>query len=270
MGHEARVIERFQLGFLLTLAARVPGGWVVKGGVNLRLFHGSPRASKDIDFDGYVPLDGLASRVNAVLSGPALSMDLDRAQLRLVDLHPAKMTPTTLRWKPELQDQHRRTFSTKLEFSSRLLLEPQSAVDWMLAHHRQGIVGAQLRNRHSMAVAPSAPHYDAAAAYEQKIAALALRGDTKSRDVFDMNWLLAYDAASCSTAPGRHAAEAAERASELGYEQFTTEVVPFLDEGDVDVYGNRGAWTQMQTRVLEALLGHAPWPPSTDDGKVRG
>lgn len=254
MSTEARVIERFQLAFLLVLSAQMPRGWCVKGGVNLRAFYGSPRASKDVDFDAFITADRAQDRVSKLLRSSSLVGELRRGQIVLVDIHLSKATDTTLRWKPELRFQARYTFRTKLEFSTRNTTESDEQVDWLLRHQRTSTIDEGLRVRHSMAVGPTATHYDPMAAYAQKVVALAQRSVSKARDIFDINWLITNFPADCAAAPAPHAEQAAERAAVLTLDDFRAQVVPFLDEADVAVFGSQAAWEQMQHRVVSDLL----------------
>jgi predicted nucleotidyltransferase component of viral defense system len=257
MSAEAQVIERFQLTFLQHLSAHLPDGWCIKGGVNIRAFYASPRSSKDIDFDAFLRHDRLQERVSKILRSSTFEADLRRTEIELVDLHPSKDTHTTVRWKPELLHQRRLRTNTKLEFSLRGLDESDDEIAWLQAHMRTDSVDEALRLRHSLAVAPTATHYDATAAYEQKVQALALRSDTKARDVFDMNWLLAHHPEACTQAPAKNAQLAAERAVSLGYDDFSAQVVPFLDRDDAAIYGTKRAWDQMLGHVVEDLLARA-------------
>lgn len=255
MNTEARVVERLQLAFLLVLSTQMPRGWCVKGGVNLRAFYGSPRASKDIDFDAFGNADRLRDRVAVLLKSASLVSDLRRAQIVLVDSHLSKATDTTVRWQPELVFQGRYGFRTKLEFSMRAATEGDETGGWLLQHQSTSSIDEALRLRHSMAVAPTATHYDVVAACAQKVAALALRSETKARDIFDLNWLLANYPDRCAAAPAPHAEEAAERAAELTVDDFNAQVVPFIDEADAPAFGTSAAWDQMHHRVIDHLLG---------------
>ena len=71
-------IERFHLIFLRHFASVIsPGTVCLKGGVNLLLFHSSPRLSEDIDFDArVVGVDTLAKNVTRVLGGQPLKAEL--------------------------------------------------------------------------------------------------------------------------------------------------------------------------------------------------
>ena len=90
MSAAAQVIERFQLTFILHLATTMPAGWCVKGGVNIRAFYASPRSSKDIDFDAFIPHDRLSERVTKILRSGPFKGDLRRTEIELVDLHPVE------------------------------------------------------------------------------------------------------------------------------------------------------------------------------------
>jgi Nucleotidyl transferase AbiEii toxin, Type IV TA system len=257
MSAEAQLIERFQLTFIQHLGAGMPDGWSVKGGVNIRAFYASPRSSKDIDFDAFMRHDRLRDRITKILRSKSFQDDLRRTEIELVDLHQAKDTDTTVRWKPELRHQRRMTAHTKLEFSLRPGDESDASIAWLQAHMSTDAVNDALRLRHSLAVAPTATHYDVTAAYQQKVQALALRSETKARDVFDMNWLLARDPEACALAPAKNAQAAAERAIELAYDDFSAQVVPFLDREDAAIYGTKEAWNQMVGHVVQDLLGRA-------------
>jgi hypothetical protein len=62
-------VERFQLVFLKHFAGTIsPGTICLKGGVNLRLYCGSPRLSEDMDFDArIVAKDTLKKNVGKTL-----------------------------------------------------------------------------------------------------------------------------------------------------------------------------------------------------------
>ena len=73
-------VELFHLLFLERFYPRLrePRLVTVKGGANLRFFHGSPRYSEDLDLDAHTIAPGtLARHVEAVLAAPSLLRALE-------------------------------------------------------------------------------------------------------------------------------------------------------------------------------------------------
>ena len=100
----------------------------------------------------------------------------------------------------------------------------------------------------------SLSHYQQTAALEQKIAALALRSETKARDVFDIELLLRlHRVAGSPRLDNTHALDAAARAPEVTYQSFRSEVLPFLDDDVAALYENEATWTSMGDSVNSAL-----------------
>lgn len=66
---DVQVVELFHVAFLDVLSRRLqPDRYVLKGGVNLRYFFGSPRYSEDIDLDSLgVPVFNLEKKVDDLL-----------------------------------------------------------------------------------------------------------------------------------------------------------------------------------------------------------
>lgn len=113
-------IEYFHLLFCrLLLTAQDKSLIALKGGCNLRFFHGSNRYSEDIDFDvEVVSRDTLKKRVDKVLASQALQTMLAARKLKIGGLSAPKQTETVQRWKLAL------TIAgldapTKIEFSRR-------------------------------------------------------------------------------------------------------------------------------------------------------
>jgi predicted nucleotidyltransferase component of viral defense system len=174
---QVQIIEIFHLLFLQTLSARSQEWFVLKGGANIRYFFDSHRYSNDIDLD-FVNKEGwsVEQSVDKVLSGAALTMLLRRERIEVVELSKPKQTEMTRRWKIGLG---RTGFPgppvrTKIEFSQR-----PGASDDVLAERIPDFVVAPYG---IMSIVVR--HYGLTAAIEQKIAALALRSETKARDVF--------------------------------------------------------------------------------------
>jgi len=111
-------VEHFHLVFLKHFANAIsPGTICLKGGVNLRLYQGSPRLSEDMDFDArIVAKETLKKNVNKTLAGQPLLSELAAARITLGKISALKQTDTSQRWKFEVINEEQRT-PTRLEFS---------------------------------------------------------------------------------------------------------------------------------------------------------
>ncbi len=80
-------VEKFHLVFLKHFAPVACAGTIcLKGGVNLRLYHNSPRLSENIDFVARkVGVEILKKNVNKVLTGRPLMMELAASGMDLVE-----------------------------------------------------------------------------------------------------------------------------------------------------------------------------------------
>lgn len=230
---QAQIIETFHLLFLRVLAAGARADWfTLKGGANIRYFFASPRYSNDIelDFAGRKSWN-VADTVASVLSGTAMKQLGRASRIELVDISLAKQTETTLRWKIGLgAPDHQDLIRTRIEFSGR----GDAGDDAEFA-----VVPNEIVQPYGVA-APTVCHYLETAAIDQKIAALALRTETKARDVFDLELLLRRRRALRSDLKGldpAHAGTAAEKALTIPFASFTTEVAPFLEPDMAALYG---------------------------------
>lgn len=165
--NQREAVERFHLVFLRHFATVIsPGTICLKGGVNLRLFHNSPRLSEDIDFDArVVGVDILKKNVNKVLASRPLLTELAAIGISLSEIKPAKQTQTAQRWKFHVIHETN-SLPTRLEFSRRNDEPFEQAVT----------ESPSLALLASQQVIPFVfHHYTPAAAYRQKINALATR-----------------------------------------------------------------------------------------------
>ena len=244
--HDRQAIELFHLLFLHAFGARVDRAlYVLKGGCNLRFYCKSIRYSEDMDFDiRTMSVATLRNNVERVLAGPALSQALQTHGLALEKVTAPKQTETTQRWKLSV----RRTdgghvLPTKVEFSRRKLdagaaLEP---------------VDPEILRRYRLYPVLS-QHYGLAAAFGQKVAALAGRTETQARDVFDLQLLLDQGAEPDPTAALRKLAPVAvERAMSVGYSQFVGQVLAYLEPEHQDRYRARKVWEALQDEVVRRL-----------------
>lgn len=241
-----QTIELFHISFLDALSKRMaPACYVLKGGANLRYFFGSIRYSEDIDLDlcrgeGW----SLQEKVTAILEKGNVDILMRSQGLKIGAVSETKQTETTRRWKvgieaPDLEDLVR----TKIEFSNR------NGETRLVAEQ----IPTQLTRPYGIR-APSVQHYQASAATEQKVMALAGRTETQARDVFDLDLLLRnrpIEAGSMSADVLTHAADVA---MELPYESYRDQVVSFLEPEAVDLYDSSDEWGRMQASVAEQLL----------------
>ncbi len=237
-------IERFHLLFLAQLGARLDKQlYALKGGCNLRFFFKSIRYSEDLDFDvRTIARETLRRNVNQVLSSLAFARILRSASLAITTFSQPKQTDVTQRWKVQLRPGGASVdLPTRIEFSRRgvgkgVAFEP--------------VDGAVLATHHLSPILVS--HYGLEAAFAQKIGALLGRRETQARDVFDLYLLAERGArgAMVSEAARQQSARAGESVAGLGFEDFTGQVVAYLEPGYQSYYGTPGAWRSLQTGVL--------------------
>jgi predicted nucleotidyltransferase component of viral defense system len=250
----------FHLQFLRALTSDRQDWCVLKGGSNIRYFFDSPRYSNDIDLDFHGRKAWqVGDAVDKVLIGRALRTLTHLARIEIAETSAPRQTDTTRRWKIGIRAEgHSELIRTKIEFSDR----NGGSDDISAERVPDNIVGPY------GITAPLLCHYGETAAIEQKIAALALRNETKARDVFDLDLLLRRRRAGGSTRPGlssEHATQAAARALEISYDSFTTEVMPFLDAEIAALY-SEADWDHMRSSV--ATLLEEVVVPQTTNGEV--
>jgi predicted nucleotidyltransferase component of viral defense system len=247
---DVQLIELFHLLFLQALGSSRSQGWyVLKGGANIRYFFSGPCYSNDIDLD-VVGKEGrqVEEVVSSVLQGPALRVIARKAGIEVTDLSSPKQTDATRRWELGLKrlKTSRHPARTKIEFSAR----GTASDDVEFSRVPDDIVAP-----YGMA-SPMVQHYGLTAAAEQKIAALALRSATKARDVFDLDLLLrqrGVKPAPIRPLAAEHALAAAERAIDVTYAAYRSEVLPFIDPEVLAIYDQKGAWETMRERVVRQL-----------------
>ncbi|HXY41898.1 MAG TPA: nucleotidyl transferase AbiEii/AbiGii toxin family protein [Vicinamibacteria bacterium] len=226
--------------------------WTVKGGVNLRAWFGSLRYSEDLDLDVVSGRsDFLRERMDQVLAAKAFREMLATQGLTLTRSSKPKQTEKTQRWKLEVTSSSSSIpLHTRVEFSRRGVQD-----DFVLEPVRPDVV------RPYGVSAPTVNHYTAASALRQKIRALATRSQPQARDVWDLDHLLRTTGAvlqAGSAEERRLAATAVERALEIRYHAFRSQVVPFLSPEHQDVFGTRDAWKRIVELVVDRLSELAP------------
>lgn len=244
-------VERFHLVFLRHFAAVIgPGTICLKGGVNLRLYHNSPRLSEDIDFDArVVGVDVLKKNVNKVLASRPLLTELAAVGITLSEIKPAKQTQTAQRWKFHVIHEAN-PVPTRLEFSRRKDEPFENSVTELPA---AALLAAQQ-------VVPFVfNHYTAPAAYRQKINALATRTQVQARDVFDLDHLSQY-AVAARDVPSDLVTKAIDQLALISFDMFKDQVVPFLPADLAEHYGTQEAWERMSEKVWNDLSAALPPP----------
>jgi hypothetical protein len=242
----AKAIECFHIAFLAALRTRLaPSRYVLKGGVNLRFFYGSPRYSEDLDLD--LTPDGPQSverQTDAALKLTAPILSVLGITVATATITKPKQTNTTRRWKvplgvPGIAEPVR----TKIEFSGRD------------GDHRYQMesVPRKVAGVYGL-VQPLLQRYLPPAAARQKVLALAYRNETQARDVFDLDLLFRRFEWLRGDVNATERDAAANAAAALTYSTFKDQVLPFLDP-DMAVLYDEYAWDNMQTGVIEELLG---------------
>jgi predicted nucleotidyltransferase component of viral defense system len=218
----------------LSEAAR-PGSFVLKGGVNLRLYFGSPRYSEDLDLD----VDPAAKRQVVKAIAEILAGRWLQERLRALGLDglvyggkPAKDTDTTVRFKLMVVNKGRIRLPTRIEIS----LRERFLADAVVAEPPDAAV---IRRYIDLAVErPVIPHYPRDPAIRQKLRALASRSVTQARDVFDVHVVARGDVRGIDIAflkgalPKAELEEASKRALSITYDQFQDQVLEFLPDAD--------------------------------------
>ncbi|MGA3008497.1 MAG: nucleotidyl transferase AbiEii/AbiGii toxin family protein [Opitutaceae bacterium] len=247
---DRETVERFHLVFLKHFANTVsPGTICLKGGVNLRLYHGSLRLSEDMDFDArVVARETLKKNVNKTLTAQPLISELAAARITLGEISALKQTDTTQRWKFEVVHENHRV-ATRLEFSRRK--KEEAFDDHAIEPPASAVLGAYQ-------LAPFLfPHYTGSAAYRQKIDALANRKAAQARDVFDLH-LLSPHAMAAKKAPPALVRQAVEQLSTITLAMFRDQVVPFLAADLAAYYGTSESWNKMKGQVRADLSSVLP------------
>jgi predicted nucleotidyltransferase component of viral defense system len=242
-----QTIEIFHLLFLRAFGARVDKSlFALKGGCNLRFFLKSIRYSEDMDLDIQTMAVGtLRNNVNRLLADPAFVQGLRAQGIELLKTAQPKQTDTTQRWKLTLRDTESGAEApTKIEFSRRGL-DDGKAVESVDA----GII------RTYRLYPVIVQHYTVHAALAQKIAALALREQVQSRDVFDLKLLMDAGGAErpLAATAATNLTAAIDNALTVDYDSFAGQVLAYLEPEYQDHYGNKQAWNKLQEQVVNGL-----------------
>ena len=248
--------EIFHLLFLeRLLRISDPRAFVLKGGVNLRFFFGSPRYSEDMDLDVLAGAVGtLRKNGYRILRDPTFAKVLATygiTELILGDPAKAKHTLTTQRFRARLVNTAGESHPTKVEFSRRVQ-SGESALETI----DPSIAGAYRR------LAFPCRHYSASAACQQKMLALANRRQAQARDAFDLYllWLGGHvkPGAAGSLAPPERE-KAAQTVLEFTYADYAGQVLEYLEPAERQRFAGKALWGEIVERSF-ALVDAAQEP----------
>lgn len=244
-------VELFHLCFMRTfLVGPEKQHVVVKGGCNLRFFFGSVRYSEDIDFDvAVIAQNTLKKNVDKVLAGEPLARQLATQRLTLETVSAPKQTPTTQRWKVSFSNAAGASLHSKIEFSRRETNDVGELAS----------VAPRLLRRYALSPV-LARHYVLHAAIRQKVQALAGRPTTQARDIFDLGLLLALagEGLLSSDEIGSELSNAAKRILDVGYDEYSAQVLAYLEPDEREPYASVEAWDALQLQVLSGLERMGP------------
>jgi hypothetical protein len=198
----------------------------------------------DLDL-GDVPAHVVRDKVGAILEATPFRQALASAELAIEHVTEHKQTETTQRWKIGLQVPCTSSpVPTKVEFSRRGIRDPAvlDRVTPMLLHAYR-------------MPAFMAPHYPGEVALRHKIEALATRGVTQARDVFDVYLMHSEERMQAvrSRIDAALLKSALHNALALTYDDFQGQVLAYLETDDQAAYGTRESWETMQLSVIDAL-----------------
>jgi hypothetical protein len=245
------LIEQFHLLFLAQLARRVkPALFVLKGGSNLRFFHGSIRYSEDMDLDlGPIGTGAFRDAVRETFASRPFAQILEARGIGIERVSEPKQTETTQRWKVGLRVEGLGVaLPTKIECSRRGLQDGVAL----------GSVDSALARVYRLPPF-MVSHYGAAAALRQKIGALAGRPETQARDVFDVHHLLAVGATLPATSERERelADRACANAMAVDFAVFKSQVLSYLEPEAQAQYDSPSSWDTIVLEVADALRARA-------------
>ena len=98
-------------------------------------------------------------------------------------------------------------------------------------------------------------HYDAVAAFQQKIWALIGRNETQARDIFDIYLLLGYEVNSSKIPQDlkEKLTIASTNLSSINFADFKSQVVSYLAPEFQAQYNDEASWNEIQMRVYMVI-----------------
>ncbi len=244
------IIEYFHLIFLEHLGRKIDKRfYTLKGGCNLRFYFQSFRYSEDIDFDvQIIRAETLLKNISTILEARSLESILQTHGLTITNISTPKQTSTTQRWKVALKSLTLNlAVHTKIEFSRRrkdegILFE---AINSAITQHY-----------HLPPIVLS--HYDRTSAIGQKVAALAERKVTQTRDIFDLYLLIGNNQQILSKYKANltrsQIDQALQNLTSISFQDFQSQVITYLSADYQKIYSSKMIWQQIVTTVEKLLL----------------
>lgn len=239
-------VELFHLLFLSQLGWKVDKKlYALKGGCNMRFYFKSIRYSEDMDFDIQIMnKDTLFKNINKLLSAIPFNNILQAQGLEILNTSAPKQTSATQRWKIELKSKHTALpLHTKVEFSRREFEEDTIYES----------IDSQIIRQYSL-LPFMANHYSIKSMFRQKVRALALRGETQSRDIFDLYLLIGsghhFELDQSTTAMLKVAKSKAEG---IAFEDFKGQVVVYLSKDQQKEYDHASVWDVIVKTVITSM-----------------
>lgn len=242
--------EVFHLEFLRWFARKMEADYyVLKGGVNLRLFFKNIRYSGDMDIDVKgARVERIKKTVMDILAARGFTDSLKSFGIERIvapDLAKAKQIETTQRFKIHLLTPGGEDLFTKIEFSRRGLK----------GSHVVEPVSSTILRAYKMAPL-LVPHYDTASAVMQKIQALAQRTVLQARDIFDLFILSSqYERSKRSQiAINKTALQTAhDNIFMVDFPRFRDTVVAYLGAEDQKAYSSPEIWDEVKLKTAHFL-----------------
>lgn len=256
--HPRDAIELFQSQFLAQLDKVIPPtSYSVKGGCNLRMLLGSPRASEDLDLDiQQVAKHTLQKRVEAIEKH--LKKTLCGKNINLKAFTAPKQTDTVQRWKAELELLGQQV-ATKIEFSRRGISDRTKRSplrqDFQTAYQVEGV---------------NLSHYGPNTALKQKIKALAGRKVSQARDVFDAAFLMGIGATAPIDMDEPTIKDAETNTHSIRFQDYTGQVIPYLEDADAEKFNDEAVWNGLRQTIINLLHSITPGRNTTGQKPPEG
>jgi len=240
-------IECFHIAFSHRLASKVDRNFFcLKGGCNLRFYFQSIRYSEDIDFDVHtISVDTLKKNVSKILDDKTFHLILkNNLNIELIDWSDPKQTTTTQRWKVTIKAGSQLAVPTKIEFSRRTST---------ITGAETSAINVQLTSDYNLQPV-ILQHYKLSKAIEQKIGALLNRTETQARDIIDLK-ILKDQISKSEIFPMSQAnkVKAIETLMSVSFEDYKSQVWPYLLTNYQEHYGKQEIWNQIQDEVIKFI-----------------
>ncbi|OGW77040.1 MAG: hypothetical protein A3J52_03135 [Omnitrophica bacterium RIFCSPHIGHO2_02_FULL_49_9] len=258
--------EVFHLEFLRWFGRKLEAGrYVLKGGVNLRLFFKSIRYSADMDIDiKRAGLEKIKKTVMEILEARGLAVSLKSFGIERIiapNLEKAKQTETTQRFSATKRSGSAAYFGGKIH----LLTAAGEDLFTKIEFSRRGLegsqvvepVGSEILRAYKMAPLVVS-HYDVVSAVAQKIQALAERSVLQARDIFDL-FILSSQCEESDQSRLKMSRSILKTAYDhiflVEFPQFRDTVVAYLRAEDQKAYSPPAVWDEIKLKTARFLEG---------------